>query len=86
MIWTLEQQDAYYGAVAEEQEAYCAALEERCEHLEAIVNSTTSLLRLVIKDFQLPYLKPILDSLMARLNSVAAFMETALKCAPNPNK
>lgn len=86
MIWTSAEQEAYYGAVIEELEAYCSAAEERCEHLEAIVNSTTSLLRLVIKDFQLPYLKPILDSLMARLNSVAAFMETALKCAPNPNK
>jgi hypothetical protein len=86
MMCTPEQRDAYYDAVAAEQQADCAAIEERCEHLEAIVNSTTSLLRLVIKDFQSPYLKPIFDAPMARLNSVAAFMETALKCPPNPNK
>jgi hypothetical protein len=86
MIWTPTEREAYYGAVVEELEAHCSTIEERCEHLEAIVNSATSLLRLAINDFQSPYLRPMLGPLMERLNSTAAFMETALKNAPNPDK
>ena len=86
MIWTSEQQDAYYGAVAAEQQADCAALEERCEHLEAIVNATSSLLRVVVRDFESPCLKPIVGSVIERVNSVAAFLETGVKNAPNPDE
>jgi hypothetical protein len=86
IMWTPEQQAMYYGAVLEELEGYCSAVEERREYLETIVNSTISLLRPVIKNFQSPYLRPILDPLMERLNSMAAFMETALKSAANPEE
>jgi hypothetical protein len=86
MMWTPEQQATYYSAVIEEQVGHCSAIEQRCEHLETIVNSTISLVKLAIKDFQSPYLRPILGPLMGRLNSIVAFMETALKNAPNPEE
>lgn len=86
MMWTPEQQATYYRAVIEELVGHCNTIEQRCGHLETIVNSTLSLLKLVIKDFQSPYLRPILDPLMKRLNSMAAFIETALKNAPNPEE
>ena len=86
MSWTPTEREAYYGAVREEMEAHCSAIEERCKHLEVVVNSANGLLQLVIKDFQSPYLRPLLGPLMERLNSIAAFLETGLKTAPNPEE
>jgi hypothetical protein len=86
IMWAPEQQAMYYGGVLEELAEYCDAVEERREYLEAMTNSATGLLRRVIKDFQSPYLEPIMGLLMERLNSIAAFMETGIDSIPNPNK
>jgi hypothetical protein len=85
-MWTPEVRNAYYDAVTEEMEVHFGAVEQRCEHLEAMVNSATALLRLIINDFESPYLKPILGAIVERLNSIAAFLEIGLDSAPNPDK
>jgi hypothetical protein len=61
------------------------AVEERCQHLEQTINSTTSLLRVVIADYGSPCLKPILGSVIERVNSITVFLETALDVTPPPN-
>ena len=85
MMWTPEVRTAYYDAVKEELEVHCGKVEQRCEYLEGMVNATTDLLRLIIDDFESPYLKPILGALVERLNSISAFLEIGLDGAPNPD-
>jgi hypothetical protein len=76
---TPEQHDMYYyAATTDLPSAYYSAIEERCEHLEELTNSTVELLQEVIKDFHAPGLKPLLGSLIERLYSIVAFMETEL--------
>ena len=77
------QRDASDGPLPEKLEAYYGTIEARCEHLEEIVNATSNLLRVVINDFASPSLKPILGSVIERVNSIAAYMETALDSTPN---
>lgn len=86
MMWTPEARTAYCDAVTEELAAYYGTVKQRCEHLEAMVHSATSLLRLVIDDFESPTLKPILGALVMRLNSIATFLEVGLDGGPNPDK
>jgi hypothetical protein len=85
MAWTLEQQTAPYGMMAAEQQVYYDTLEERCKHLEKTINVTSSLLRVVVKDFGHSSLKPILGSVIERVNSIAAFVETASSTGQIPN-
>jgi hypothetical protein len=85
MIRPPEQYDTfYYNSVTIKVPIYYYnALEERCEHLEEIVYSTTELLQEVIKDFHSPCLVPLLGAFLERLNSIAALMETGLANAPS---
>ena len=79
MIRTPEPQETYYyPATTDLQPAYCSAVEERCEHLEELSYSTLELVQEVIKDFHSPCLKPLLGTLLERLHSIAALMETEL--------
>ncbi|MBI1878227.1 MAG: hypothetical protein HYR94_08380 [Chloroflexi bacterium] len=71
--------------MAEELAAYCGRLEQRCEHMEGLINSTTSLLQILVKDFGASCLKPIFGSFVERLNSIAAFLEIGRDNAPNPD-
>ena len=80
-----EQRAAYYGAVAEELAGYCGVFEKRCEHLEGVVKATASLLQVAMKDFESQHRKPMFSTVVARLKPVAAFLETALANAPNPD-
>ena len=76
---TVEPQETYYYATTTDlPAAYYGAVEERCEHLEELSYSTVELLQEVIKDFHSPCLKPLLGSLIERLYSIVALMETEL--------
>jgi hypothetical protein len=70
----------------EEREAYCRALEERCKHLEATINSAISFLRIIIQDFDIPMIRSLLGPIIERLNSLIAFLETASNDAPALNQ
>lgn len=74
-----EQRGAYYYTAPTDLTAsYYSAVEERCEHLEELTCSTLELLQDVIKEFHSPALTPLLGTLIERLYSVVAFMETGL--------
>lgn len=70
----------------EEREAYCRALEERCKHFEATINSTISFLRVIVQDFDIPMARSLLGPIIERLNSLIAFLETASNDAPALNQ
>ena len=74
MIWTSEDQEAYY-----------VALEERCQYFEETITSAVGLLRTTLKEFDTPLLKPILSAIIERVHSIDVFLETALENAPNPD-
>ena len=80
-----QRQAAHYDAVAEELSGYCGALEHRCEHLEETAKSTVTLLQVVMKDLESAYRKPMLSTVVARLEPIAALLETALANAPKPD-
>jgi hypothetical protein len=84
---TTEQRDTYYyAAITDLPTSYYSAVEERCEHLEELACSTLELLQDVIKDFYSPALTPLMGTIVERLYSVVAFMETELASLPSLNE
>jgi hypothetical protein len=70
----------------EEREAYCNALEDRCQHFEETINSTVGLLQAIIQDFEASVLNSMLSPIIERLNSLIVFLEATSASAPNPHK
>lgn len=83
LICTPPTREAYLEAVVEELAAYCGALEQQCGHMEGLITSAVSLLKIIVKDFGVSCLKPIFGSFVERLNSIAAFLEIGLDNVPN---
>ena len=83
MICIPATREAYLEAVVEELAAHCGALEQQCGHMEGLITSAVSLLKIIVKDFGVSCLKPIFGSFVERLNSIAAFLEIGLAHTPN---
>ena len=78
-----QRQPARYDAVAEGLSGCCGALAQRREYFEETAKSAATWLQVVMQDLESPYRKPTLGTVVARLEPIAAFLETALANAPD---
>jgi len=69
----------------EEQEAYCIAMEDRCQHFEQTIKSTIDVLHLIIREFDTPVFKSLFNPIVERINSVIAYLEATSDNAPTLN-
>ena len=66
----------------EEQEAYCIALEDRCQHFEETISSTVDFLHVIIREYNTPVFKSLFSPILERINSLIAFLEATSDNAP----